>query len=160
MSWDDLSKNDMLWPAVREVIEYRRQVRACVLACWLAGWLACLYWVSVVLRATLGRAGLCSLLLLNGTAALTPATLAAARLLLRGSTNPAAPACLLTAALQVYQMVRRHIETHPDFDRLPVTWVSLLPHCCSSCMPRTVGRGPQRGCFGSGSVLCPTCWPG
>jgi hypothetical protein len=26
MSWDDLSKNDMLWPSVREVNEYRRQV--------------------------------------------------------------------------------------------------------------------------------------
>lgn len=26
--------------------------------------------------------------------------------------------------MQVYQMVRRHIETHPDFDRLPITWVS------------------------------------
>lgn len=26
--------------------------------------------------------------------------------------------------LQVYQMVRRHIETHPDLDHLPVTWVS------------------------------------
>ncbi|KAL4441833.1 hypothetical protein ABPG77_003749 [Micractinium sp. CCAP 211/92] len=26
MSWDDLSKNDMVWPSVREVNEYRRQV--------------------------------------------------------------------------------------------------------------------------------------
>jgi len=26
MSWDDLSKNDMLWPSVREVTEYRRTV--------------------------------------------------------------------------------------------------------------------------------------
>lgn len=49
MSWDDLSKNDMLWPSVREVNQYRRQV---------------------------------------------------------------------------YQMVRRHIETHPGFDSLPVTWSS------------------------------------
>ncbi|PRW57977.1 generic methyltransferase isoform B [Chlorella sorokiniana] len=49
MSWDDLSKNEMVWPSVREVIDYRRQV---------------------------------------------------------------------------YQMVRRHIETHPDLDRLPVTWSS------------------------------------
>lgn len=26
MSWDDLSKNDMVWPSVREVNAYRRQV--------------------------------------------------------------------------------------------------------------------------------------
>ena len=26
MSWDDLSKNDMLWPALREVTQYRRTV--------------------------------------------------------------------------------------------------------------------------------------
>ena len=27
MSWDDLSKNEMEWPAVAEVTEYRRQAR-------------------------------------------------------------------------------------------------------------------------------------
>eukprot|EP00887_Chlorella_sp_A99_P003595 scaffold7.g3595.t1 len=30
MGWDDLSKNDMLWPSVREVLEYRRTVYAMV----------------------------------------------------------------------------------------------------------------------------------
>eukprot|EP00892_Ulva_mutabilis_P004418 jgi/Ulvmu1/2348/UM013_0196.1 len=30
MGWDDLSKNDMLWPLVREVTEYRRRVYALV----------------------------------------------------------------------------------------------------------------------------------
>ena len=30
MGWDDMGKNDMLWPAVREVTEYRRRVYALV----------------------------------------------------------------------------------------------------------------------------------
>jgi hypothetical protein len=30
MSWDDLSKNEMVWPSVREVNAYRRQVYAVV----------------------------------------------------------------------------------------------------------------------------------
>lgn len=38
MSWDDLSKNDMLWPSVRDVIDYRRQVSSqTALVRWPAG---------------------------------------------------------------------------------------------------------------------------
>lgn len=33
MSWDDLSKNDMRWPSVREVNAYRRQVSSSFLVC-------------------------------------------------------------------------------------------------------------------------------
>ena len=32
MSWDDLSKNHMVWPSVREVNAYRAQVYAAVAA--------------------------------------------------------------------------------------------------------------------------------
>ena len=32
MSWDDLSKNEMVWPSVRDVLAYRRQAYAAIRA--------------------------------------------------------------------------------------------------------------------------------
>ena len=138
MSWDDLSKNDMLWPSVREVNQYRRQVGASAQpggARWRpgrqrgrdagggAGRLAA--WRPAALPAG------CSHQLLNlcwgtGQAPKKEDGGLAPGPILPATTQPPpthVPLRSPPTAPQVYQMVRRHIETHPGFDSLPVTWV-------------------------------------
>ncbi len=70
MSWDDLSKNDMEWPSLKEVC-------VCV-----GGWM----WVYII----------------HNLAHITQAT---------------------AYRKTVYELVRNVINTHPDFDNLPITWV-------------------------------------
>lgn len=74
MSWDDLSKNDMLWPSVRDVIDYRRQV---------SGQTALLRWPAGCAR--IGHRQTCRLVLWRtGTAQLHRPAL---------SSRPLSPAC-------------------------------------------------------------------